>query len=75
MNFLKIYRAGLPAPHHSYVKKIQPGLTLYLFNYSDRMLHGIFEAVSTGQMNLNPNAWAASEGVERTPYPSQVTKM
>ncbi|XP_059668085.1 uncharacterized protein LOC132313370 isoform X2 [Cornus florida] len=62
---------GLPVHHFSYVKNIDPGLPLFLFNYSDRKLHGIFEAASSGQMNINSYAWAA-DGSERTQYPAQV---
>ncbi|XP_049412023.1 uncharacterized protein LOC125875016 [Solanum stenotomum] len=62
---------GLPAPHFSYVKNINIGLTLFLFNYSDRKLHGIFEAASPGQLNINPYAWT-SDGAESTPYAAQV---
>ncbi|XP_011076641.1 uncharacterized protein LOC105160841 isoform X1 [Sesamum indicum] len=63
---------GLPASHYSYVKNVTPGLALFLFNYSDRKLHGIFEAASPGQMNINPYAWITSEGAEITPYAAQV---
>ncbi|KAL8539310.1 hypothetical protein ACS0TY_001077 [Phlomoides rotata] len=63
---------GLPAAHYSYVKNITPGLPLFLFNYSDRMLHGIFKAVSPGQMNISRHSWITSEGAESTPYPAQV---
>lgn len=69
---------GLPAPHFSYVRKIKPGLPLFLFNYSDRKLHGIFEALSQGQMNINSNAWTqdgdASDynNIYGTPFPAQV---
>ncbi|XP_059301760.1 uncharacterized protein LOC132053658 isoform X2 [Lycium ferocissimum] len=62
---------GLPAPHFSYVKNINIGLTLFLFNYSDRKLHGIFEATSPGQLNINPYGWT-SDGDESTPYEAQV---
>ncbi|XP_062165842.1 uncharacterized protein LOC133872362 isoform X2 [Alnus glutinosa] len=62
---------GLPAQHFSYVKNIDPGLPLFLFNYSDRQLHGIFEAASTGQMNINPYGWT-TDGSEKTLYPAQV---
>lgn len=62
---------GLPSLHFAYVKKITPGLTLFLFNYSDRKLHGIFEATSPGQMNINPNGWI-DDCTEHTPYPAQV---
>ncbi|KAK4433375.1 B2 protein, partial [Sesamum alatum] len=63
---------GLPASHYSYVKNVTPGLALFLFNYSDRKLHGVFEAASPGQMNINPYAWITSEGTESTPYAAQV---
>ncbi|XP_060964734.1 uncharacterized protein LOC133029021 isoform X1 [Cannabis sativa] len=62
---------GLPAPHFSYVQNIKPGLPLFLFNYSDRKLHGIFEAASAGQMNINPHGWTADES-DYTLYPAQV---
>ncbi|XP_030479362.1 uncharacterized protein LOC115696609 isoform X1 [Cannabis sativa] len=62
---------GLPPHHFSYVKNIDPGLPLFLFNYSDRKLHGIFEAASPGQMNIDPYGWT-SDGSERTMYPAQV---
>ncbi|KAK8685270.1 hypothetical protein V6N13_041275 [Hibiscus sabdariffa] len=62
---------GLPAPHFSYVKNIDPGLPLFLFNYSERKLHGIFEAASHGQMNINPYGWT-TDGSDKTQYPAQV---
>ena len=62
---------GLPAQHFPYVKNIDPGLPLFLFNYSDRKLHGIFEAASSGKMNINPYAWT-TDGTERTVFPAQV---
>lgn len=66
-----IFLTGLPAPHFAYVKNITPGLTLFLFNYSDRKLHGIFEATSPGQMSINPYGWTG-DGADLTPYPAQV---
>ncbi|KAI3808692.1 hypothetical protein L1987_24650 [Smallanthus sonchifolius] len=62
---------GLPSPHFVYVKKIEPGLPLFLFNYTNRTLLGIFEAASSGQMNIDPCAWTC-EGSQKTPYPAQV---
>ena len=67
-----LHLTGLPAQHFSYVKNIDPGLPLFLFNYSDRKLHGIFEAASNGQMNINPYGWT-TDGSERTSYPAQVS--
>lgn len=63
--------SGLPAQHFSYVKNIDPGLPLFLFNYSERKLHGIFEAASHGQMNINLYGWT-TDGSEKTQYPAQV---
>ncbi|XP_038885976.1 uncharacterized protein LOC120076281 [Benincasa hispida] len=62
---------GLSTPHISYVRNINPGLPLFLFNYSDRKLHGIFEATSNGNLNISPYAWAA-DGMDYTPYSAQV---
>ncbi|OMO87143.1 Kelch repeat type 1 [Corchorus capsularis] len=62
---------GLPGQHYSYVKNIRAGLPLFLFNYSDRKLHGIFEAASSGQWAINPSAWTDDDS-EETPYPAQV---
>lgn len=62
---------GLPSPHFVYVKKIEPGLPLFLFNYTDRTLLGLFEAASAGQMNIDPCAWTC-DGSQRTTYPAQV---
>ncbi|XP_030450910.2 uncharacterized protein LOC115673031 [Syzygium oleosum] len=62
---------GLPRPHYAYIKKIEPGLPLFLFNYGDRKLHGVFEAISRGQMNIDIRAWT-KESFEETPYPAQV---
>ncbi|KAM3340398.1 hypothetical protein P3S68_030268 [Capsicum galapagoense] len=56
---------GLPAAHFQYVKSIDPGLPLFLFNYSNRELHGIYEAASSGNMNINPYGWT-SDGSGRT---------
>ncbi|KAF6174107.1 hypothetical protein GIB67_020289 [Kingdonia uniflora] len=65
---------GLPAGHFSYVQNIKPGLPLFLFNYIDRKLHGVFEAASNGQMNINPYGWS-EDGSERTQFPAQDTTM
>ncbi|KAL6607776.1 hypothetical protein ACP70R_040839 [Stipagrostis hirtigluma subsp. patula] len=62
---------GLPSIHYPYVKNVKPGMPLFLFNYSDRKLHGLFEAASPGQMAIDPYAWS-DEGSLRTPFPAQV---
>lgn len=64
---------GLPANHFSYVKNIDPGLPIFLFNYSDRKLHGIFEASTKGKMYIDPYAWIDENSeLDRTQYPAQV---
>lgn len=61
---------GLPAQHIKYVQHIRPGTCLFLFNYSGRLLHGIYEAVGDGALNIDPSAW--TEGRGRTQFPAQV---
>ncbi|KAH9620293.1 hypothetical protein KSS87_005399 [Heliosperma pusillum] len=62
---------GLPSQHFGYVKNIDLGLPLFLFNYSKRELHGIYESASTGQMNIDPYGWT-KDGSDRTAFPAQV---
>ncbi|PNT65591.1 hypothetical protein BRADI_4g44780v3 [Brachypodium distachyon] len=62
---------GLPRAHLSYVQNITEGLPLFLFNYDDRKLHGIYEAASNGKFCPESNAWTYN-GSEKTSYPAQV---
>lgn len=62
---------GLPAQHFQYVQNITQGMPLFLFNYSDWKLHGVFEALFAAKMNINPHAWTL-DGQEMTPFPAQV---
>ncbi|KAL8162631.1 hypothetical protein V2J09_014120, partial [Rumex salicifolius] len=62
---------GLPSTHYAYVRNVRPGMPLFLFNYSDRKLHGIYEAQSEGQMNINQYAWTFN-GDDLTQFPAQV---
>jgi len=39
---------GLPRAHISYVRNIREGLPLFLFNYDDHRLYGIYEAAGSG---------------------------
>ncbi|KAG6552851.1 hypothetical protein Mapa_005506 [Marchantia paleacea] len=63
---------GLPYSHHSYVEHIDIGMPLFLFNYNDRKMHGIFEAVSEGGLNINSYAWTGNDSGCRTQFPAQV---
>ncbi|KAL5196861.1 hypothetical protein ABZP36_000373 [Zizania latifolia] len=62
---------GLPRGHLSYVQNIKDGLPLFLFNYDDRRLHGIYEAASNGRFCPESNAWS-HDGKGKTNYPAQV---
>ncbi|KAK3140631.1 hypothetical protein QOZ80_5AG0403550 [Eleusine coracana subsp. coracana] len=62
---------GLPPMHYSYVKNVKTGMPLFLFNYSDRKLHGIFEAASPGRLSIDSYAWS-DDGSLKTPFPAQV---
>uniref|UniRef100_A0A061S5R2 Beta-kelch repeat type development cell death kelch kelch-type beta n=1 Tax=Tetraselmis sp. GSL018 TaxID=582737 RepID=A0A061S5R2_9CHLO len=61
---------GLPEHHFCYVKNITTGMPIFLFNYSTRKLHGIFEAVGPGKMDINPHGWTT--GFKDTIFPAQV---
>ena len=63
---------GLPKAHLSYVHNIKEGLPLFLFNYDDRRLHGVYEAASNGKFCPESNAWT-NNGYEKTSYPAQVS--
>ena len=40
------------------IERVEPRQTaLFLFNYSKRQLHGVFEAPEAGGLNLEPEAW------------------
>ncbi|KAH9305806.1 hypothetical protein KI387_010210 [Taxus chinensis] len=68
---------GLPMEYLDRVKAIRPGLPLFLYNYSTRRLHGVFEAVSSrgsnskkfSQKRMNADR---SETSFKFQYPAQV---
>jgi hypothetical protein len=43
--------------YKSQVREVNPGDKLFLYNYSSRKLHGIFEATSQARKNIVPRAW------------------
>ena len=62
---------GLPSAHWCYVQHIQRGMPLFLYNFQDKTLHGIYTAAGTGTWELNPHGWTP-DGAGMTKYPAQV---
>lgn len=59
---------GLPSTYADFVREVKAGMILFLFEYENRKLYGVFEASCDGGMNIVPNAFGSSG---RT-YPAQV---
>ncbi|KAI5440722.1 uncharacterized protein LOC127130565 isoform X4 [Lathyrus oleraceus] len=59
---------GLPDTFSGFVKNVKAGMILFLFEFEERKLYGVFKAITDGGMNIVPHAYASS-GKQ---YPSQV---
>ncbi|KAH9315476.1 hypothetical protein KI387_024103, partial [Taxus chinensis] len=55
---LKLF--GLPGSYASVVKHVRPGMKLFLFEYERRHMHGVFEATTSGSINIDENAFKQS---------------
>ncbi|KAL0923121.1 hypothetical protein M5K25_007167 [Dendrobium thyrsiflorum] len=62
----------LPPRFRDSVRAITPGLPLFLYNYTTRRLHGIFEAASFGGSNIDPTAWKDIKCEGESMFPAQV---
>lgn len=64
---------GLPAHMKaSATAAIVPGTTIFLFNVTDRLLFGIFEALTRSKMNIEPAAFSKNPDATSSPFPCQV---
>ncbi|CAI9777259.1 unnamed protein product [Fraxinus pennsylvanica] len=69
---LKRQLFGLPPRYRDSVRAITPGLPLFLYNYTNHQLHGVFEAVSFGGSNIDPTAWEDKKCKGESRFPAQV---
>lgn len=63
---------GLPAHMKASAEWLVPGSTIFLFNVTDRLLFGIFEALTPAIMNLEPTAFSKNPNAKESPFPVQV---
>ena len=63
---------GLPAHMKPVASQIQPGSTVLLFNVTDRLLFGIFEALTPALMNIEPTAFSKNPNATQSPFPVQI---
>lgn len=59
--------AGLPNNHWVYVANIEEGMPIFLFNYSDRSLRGLWRAAGDGCKDINPQGWLRPDELRRNP--------
>ncbi|XP_058194325.1 B2 protein-like isoform X2 [Rhododendron vialii] len=48
---------GLPHAFAEFVKEVKAGMILFLFEYQQKKLYGVFGAVSDGRMDIVPHAY------------------
>lgn len=63
---------GLPSHMKHAASAIQPGASIFLFNVTDHLLFGIFEALTPATMNIEPRAFSKSPNSTSSPFPVQI---
>lgn len=63
---------GLPRHMETTASGIAPGSTIFLFNVTDRLLFGIFEALTSATINIEPTAFSKNPNATTSPFPVQV---
>lgn len=63
---------GLPAHMKGAASGIEKGSSIFLFNVTDRLLFGIFEARTAAKMNIEPTAFSKNPKAMSSPFPVQI---
>jgi cleavage and polyadenylation specificity factor subunit 4 len=63
---------GLPAHMKIAASGIRPGSSIFLYHVSERLVFGVFEALTTAQMNLEPKAFSKNPNATTSPFPVQI---
>lgn len=63
---------GVPAHMASTAAVIAPGSAIFLFNVTDRLVFGIFEALTPATTNIEPSAFSRNPNATSSPFPVQI---
>ena len=63
---------GMPMHMKAAAQWIVPGSSVFLFNVTDRLLFGIFEALAPASVNIEPTAFSKNPKATSSPFPVQV---
>mmetsp|Transcript_8662 Transcript_8662/g.18505 ORF Transcript_8662/g.18505 Transcript_8662/m.18505 type:complete len:639 (-) Transcript_8662:260-2176(-) len=63
---------GLPAHMKIAASGIRPGSSIFLYNVSERLIFGIFEALTSAHMNMEPKAFSKNPKAQSSPFPVQI---
>eukprot|EP00979_Chaetoceros_neogracilis_P000673 scaffold162_cov267-Chaetoceros_neogracile.AAC.23 len=63
---------GLPAHMKHVASGIKPGSSIFLYNVTDRLIFGIFEAVTPATLNIEPRAFSKNPKATSSPFPVQI---
>ena len=63
---------GLPTHMKGAASCIKPGSFIFLYNVTDRLLFGIFEALTPARSNIVPTAFSKNPKATTSPFPIQI---
>lgn len=63
---------GLPAHMKGSALDIGPGSVIFLFNVKERLLFGVFEALTVATRNIEPTLFSKSQKAQSSPFPVQI---